>query len=582
MNLTLADGWDINGGALFIEPGASVVASNCVFSYNQAVGQNGSAGADGANTTGIGGNGGAGGSGFAGLGGAIYSQGQLTLLNCQFFTNSAFGGDGGAGGKGGNGDFRAGNGGAGGNAAAAYGGAVHNAGFLVASNCTFAANHAVGGNGGGGGAAGTGAFVGLLGSGGAGGGANGAGVSGLADTILVNCTFADNSGFGGDSATAGQKVNSNGYDGAAGGDAAGAGLWLSGTGAVTNCTFSANSVVGGDGGNGGAGDFIGGNGGRGGHGIGGSVCNSGTLRAVNCTVVSGSATGGTNGTGGSGLTPGGSGLPGERRGGNIANAGGMFILKNSILTKSAAGSNAYGTIADAGNNISSDATPVFGAASKNNTNPRLGAFADHGGPTKTFTLISGGPAVNTGDDAACAPFDQRGFDRPWGGQSDIGAVELANGVVITAQPQDQSVTNGEPVEFTVDASGEYPHVYQWRFNGTNLAGATTSQYAIASAQSTHGGGYSVVVANLYGSATSAVATLTLKFDLRLESPTLRGTNFTFMYPTRGGHRYRVEAKADLTNAGWTRLSTNSGTGGWLTNLVPRSGFPSRFFRVVEE
>lgn len=582
LNLTLTGGKATNGGALFIQPGASVVVSNCVFRYNQAVGRDGAAGTAGANTTGTGGNGGAGGAGQAGLGGAVCNQGMLQLLACQFLTNSAFGGDGGTGGAGGSGDLQGGNGGAGGSAAAAYGGAVHNAGHLLASNCTFTANLAVGGNGGAGGAGGSGAFGGLRGSGGAAGAAGGGGMSSVATAILVNCTFADNSGYGGDSATAGQQTSGNGANGAAGGDAAGAGLWSSGLVAVTNCTFSANFVVGGNGAAGGAGELIGGAGGRGGHGLGGSVYNSGTNRFVNCTVADSSASGGTNGLGGSGITPGAAGAFGEGRGDNLANGGGTFMLKNSIIAYALGGVNAHGTFLDAGNNVSSDATPALGGNSHNHTDPLLGPLADNGGPTLTYALYADSPCVNAGDDAGCAPFDQRAYDRPWGGRSDIGAVELVGQPVIRTQPQSQTVTNGAPVTFTPFVMGEFPRYYQWRFNGTNLAGATDAAYAVASAQPTDVGGYSVVVVNAYGAVTSQVATLTIAFDLWLTNASLKGTNFTFAYPTRTGHSYRVEAKASLTNTGWTLLSTNSGTGGWLTNLVPVTGFPSRFFRVVEE
>jgi uncharacterized repeat protein (TIGR01451 family) len=80
---------------------------------------------------------------------------------------------------------------------------------------------------------------------------------------------------------------------------------------------------------------------------------------------------------------------------------------------------------------------------------------------------------------------------------------------IRTQPASVAVAAGSPAAFSVDALGDAPLAYQWRFNGTNLSGATASNYVIASAQNAHAGPYDVVVTNIYGSTTSAVATLTI-------------------------------------------------------------------------
>ena len=62
--------------------------------------------------------------------------------------------------------------------------------------------------------------------------------------------------------------------------------------------------------------------------------------------------------------------------------------------------------------------------------------------------------------------------------------------------------------FSVTATGPFL-AYQWQHAGTNLPGATGTSYIIASAQKADGGNYSVVITNSYGSATSAVAVLTV-------------------------------------------------------------------------
>ena len=59
------------------------------------------------------------------------------------------------------------------------------------------------------------------------------------------------------------------------------------------------------------------------------------------------------------------------------------------------------------------------------------------------------------------------------------------------------------------ATGTAPLSYQWRKNGTNLSGGTSSTYTITSAQTTDAGSYSVVVSNSAGSVTSGSASLTV-------------------------------------------------------------------------
>ncbi len=80
---------------------------------------------------------------------------------------------------------------------------------------------------------------------------------------------------------------------------------------------------------------------------------------------------------------------------------------------------------------------------------------------------------------------------------------------IFIQPGSQSVRAGDPTSFTVVAGGTTPLGYQWRFNGTNISGATSTALLLPSVQPVQGGDYSVVVSNAFGTVTSSNAVLTV-------------------------------------------------------------------------
>ncbi|HEX2854510.1 MAG TPA: immunoglobulin domain-containing protein [Opitutaceae bacterium] len=80
---------------------------------------------------------------------------------------------------------------------------------------------------------------------------------------------------------------------------------------------------------------------------------------------------------------------------------------------------------------------------------------------------------------------------------------------IATPPSGGTVNIGDPFTFTVAlaAGGTPPFTYVWRKNGNPIPGATASSYAIAGAQASDEGSYTVVVTNSAGFATSAAAVL---------------------------------------------------------------------------
>jgi len=138
-------------------------------------------------------------------------------------------------------------------------------------------------------------------------------------------------------------------------------------------------------------------------------------------------------------------------------------LRNTIVANNTSGGNCSGTITDSGNNLDSANTCGFTTNAKINTDPNLGPLADNGGPTQTFALLTGSPAINAGDNTICgatvgAPnygaggLDQRGIVHPQGVQCDIGSYEFVDttppNTTIDSHPSDSSNDNTPTFAFS--------------------------------------------------------------------------------------------------------------------------------------
>ena len=80
--------------------------------------------------------------------------------------------------------------------------------------------------------------------------------------------------------------------------------------------------------------------------------------------------------------------------------------------------------------------------------------------------------------------------------------------ILVTSPSNLSVASGGSATFSVVADGARPLTYFWYFNGTNLRqSGTNTAFTVNNATPTDVGEYSVVVANRFGSVTSAPAML---------------------------------------------------------------------------
>lgn len=82
-------------------------------------------------------------------------------------------------------------------------------------------------------------------------------------------------------------------------------------------------------------------------------------------------------------------------------------------------------------------------------------------------------------------------------------------VSIDSDPLPVTVDALQNATFEVVASGSVPLAYQWRRNGVNLPGATSSQLQLTAVTTDDEGNYDCVVTNTAGSATSNTAALTV-------------------------------------------------------------------------
>lgn len=245
-------------------------------------------------------------------------------------------------------------------------------------------------------------------------------------TLTINNSLISGNDGGGIDGAGGLSVSNSTVSDNFGADNAGI-RWLNGTVTLTNITVSGNRGID----------------------SGGININGATTTILNSTIA-------------------------ENFGGNgiAAHTGGLRIesgtvnLKNTIIADNQAFTpDINGTIVSQGNNLVRNRTGGTGFIASdlpNNTNPRLGGFANNGGATYTYSLRSTSPAINAGNNTGAPAADQRGVARPNGTAVDIGAYE--SGV--------RPVTFGK-IAFVSDRNGNR-EIYSINSDGTNTMRLTTN------------------------------------------------------------------------------------------------------------
>ncbi|HEX8077772.1 MAG TPA: choice-of-anchor Q domain-containing protein, partial [Chthoniobacterales bacterium] len=468
-------------------------------------------------------------------GGAIRSDGALTLMSCLVSNgNAGFGGDGNTAGVS--------HGGRGG-----HGGGIFSTGPVSLFGSTVSFNLA--GRGGRGYSGGSGG-----GTGGNGGSGGGIFVSNAA--ALVACNVSDNA------SAAGGNVPNPGMNASGGNGGSGGGIFSSDTLAISACSINEN-VTGGGGSvftdpnfsevPGLAGD-------------GGGISNSGILRVASSSI-SGNATG-LNGTGGTGAFGG--------LGGGVS-ASGVFNFASCTIANNEAqrygggifaglgngGTLTHVTIAGNGSVLAAgggftvpngNVTVRYSIVSQNSPDDTIGAFTndnsliggqpllaplnDYGGLTLTMALKPGSPARNAATGSTITT-DQRGF--PIIGVPDIGAYEAG------------TITNFNN--------------FIWE---TLPASATDEQHdADADYDGDGQSNSSEFIAGTDAGNSASVFKMTIDRNQSV---------FTLTFTTVLGRRYRLQSSPDLLT--WTDfLPVINGTGNPISEPVGSGGFNKFFFRA---
>jgi hypothetical protein len=269
-------------------------------------------------------------------------------------------------------------------------------------------------------------------------------------------------------------------------------------------------------------------------GNGGGINNSGGATVTNSTIANNTSTsfgggGGIFNSVGATLTTVNSTFSGNAAsvlggGGGIFNSG-TFTATNTLIAGNTAGGTGpdlNGTVVSNGNNLIGNTTGNLGwtASDLQNAAPRLAAFGSYGGPTQTFALLPGSPAIDAGTSTGAPATDQRGSPRA--GAVDIGSFEsqgftvaIASGnnqrkpfntafspLVVTVTGANSEPVNGGIVTFTGPPSGA-------GIQGSPLTGAIASGQASVtpSANGTIGGPYTVT-ATTTGASAPALFSLT--------------------------------------------------------------------------
>ena len=204
-------------------------------------------------------------------------------------------------------------------------------------------------------------------------------------------------------------------------------------------------------------------------------------------------------------------------------------------------------------------TSMDGATSSSYSTPAT-SFADNGAQFSVVVSNSAGSVTS---------FDAR-----------LTVTANISAPTITRQPLAQTVTADQTATFSVAATGTAPLIYQWKKNGTDIPGATSSSYSTpAMGIAGSSAAYSVVVSNSAGIASSGSATLTVTANAMAPSITqpaaqkvTEGQSATFLVTATGtslSYQWRKNGTdiPGATSSSYTTTATSMADSGTVFTVV---------------
>jgi Concanavalin A-like lectin/glucanases superfamily/Chitobiase/beta-hexosaminidase C-terminal domain/Immunoglobulin domain len=194
-----------------------------------------------------------------------------------------------------------------------------------------------------------------------------------------------------------------------------------------------------------------------------------------------------------------------------------------------------------------------------------------------YTLLPSGPnnwfgGSQSGNTAPTASLDEfRVYNIPLDSIaiSNIVAAGLPAPPTITGQPAPQTVGVGAEAWFSATVIGASPISYQWLFNGTPVDGATNSSCVLTNVGFVNAGSYSLLASNVFGTATSRTATLTVQAGPPANDNLLSATALN---PAWTPGQLDTQVGVTVIRPAWTQNGTAVITGASTEPGEPTTGY----------
>ncbi len=202
------------------------------------------------------------------------------------------------------------------------------------------------------------------------------------------------------------------------------------------------------------------------------------------------------------------------------NESGTATFGNTIVAENTAttGPDAYGALTSRGNNLIGQTDGSSGWVGSDRTgisaaplDALLAPLGHYGGPTQTFALLPGSPALDAGNNAlipAGVTTDQRGLPRIVNGHVNIGAFESSGFTLAYSSGSGQTAGAFAPLVVTVAAHNPIEPVAGGLVTFTPLGSGGTSAALTGSPATISAGGTASVTATSNGVAGSDTVSAT--------------------------------------------------------------------------